>query len=281
MMRKIFLPAAPLLVCLACFLPIAAGCASAPEKTPTKTITMLWEPAYQPDLVFEPFQGAIDAAGFTVGIIRLDFDYETVPPGEWALTPAERDYRTEFIDSFSEGLKKALTSGGMKVRGPFPEYDDMSFLDRSKCDFVLRTKLLVEFEPTRSTLIEELPGYGGPYGEPLVYGRSRDRLDTRARLEIEIIDPRTRKQLDWHVLKTDTITKSYDQIWSQWTVAHGRNWRTGWRVLEYSEKKYPNYHNADNATGRALEDVYHNFMPRLSDMISAKEFKLLETKKRD
>jgi hypothetical protein len=269
MMRKIFLPVAPLLVCLACFSMIAGGCASAPEAKPTRTITELWEPAYQADFDFEPFQVPAEPAGYTVGIIRLDFDSESVPPGEWKLTPAERAYRSEFIDSFSEGLKKALTAEGMEVRGPFAEYDDMTFLDRSKCDFVLRPKLLVEFEPTRSTLI----------GEPLIYGRSDDHLDAKACLELETIDPRTRKQLDWRSLNTDTITKSYDQLWSRWIMMYGRNARSGWRVLEYSERKYPNYHNADNATGRALEDIYHNFMPRISDMVSTNEFKALDKRK--
>jgi hypothetical protein len=281
MMRKIFLPVAPLLVCLACFSMIAAGCASAPEAKPTRTITELWEPIYNADFDFEPFQIPGKPAGYTVGIIKLDFDSESVPPGEWELSPAERAYRSEFIDSFSRGLRKALTAEGMEVRGPFAEYDDMTFHDRSKCDFVLRPKLLVKFEPTRSTLIEELSGFGGPYGEPLIYGRSADRLDAKARLELEIIDPRTRKQLDWRSLNTDTITKSYDQIWSRWVMMYGRNSRSGWRELEYSERKYPNYHNADNATGRALEDIYHDFMPRISDMVSTKEFKQLDKRTRE
>ncbi len=281
MMRKILSPVAPLLVCLACFAVIAAGCASAPETVPTRSITELWEPIYQVDFDFEPFQAPAEPAGYTVGIIRLEFEFESVPPGEWELTPTERAYREEFIGSFSDGLKKALTGKGMEARGPFAEYDDMTFLDRSKCDFVLRPKLLIELKPKRSTLIEELSGFGGPYGEPLIYGRSDDRLDAKARLELEVIDPRTRKQLDWRFLNTDTITKGYDQLWSRWIMAYGRNARSGWRVLEYSERKYPNYHNADNATGKALEDIYHNFMPRISDMISVKEFKQIEKRKRE
>ncbi len=281
MMRKIFLPVAPLLVCLACFSLVAVGCASTPEATPTRTITELWEPAYQPDFDFDPFQVPTEPAGYTVGIVRLEFVFESATPGEWEFTATERAYRSEFIDSFSEGLKKALTAEGMEVRGPFVEYDDMTFLDRSKCDFVLRPKLLLKLEPKRSTLIEELSGFGGPYGEPLIYGRSDDQLDAKARLELEIIDPRTRKQLDWRSLNTDTITKSYDQIWSRWIMTYGRNARSGWRVLEYSERKYPNYHNADNATAKALEDIYHNFMPRICDIVSAKEFKLIEKRKKE
>jgi hypothetical protein len=169
----------------------------------------------------------------------------------------------------------------MEARGPVAEYDDMTFLDRSKCDFVVRPKLLLELAPKRSTLIEELSGFGGPYGEPLIYGRSADQLDVKARLELEVIDPRTRKQLEWRSLNTDTITKSYDQLWSRWIMTYGRNERSGWRALEYSAKKYPNYHNADNATGKALEDIYHNFMPRVSDMVTVKEFKQIEKRKRE
>ena len=280
-MRKTLLLVAPLIFCFACSVLVISGCVSAPEAVETESITRMWEPALQPDFAFEPFHLTAEPVGQTVGIIELDFSYESVPPDEWILTPMGRQHRDEFVDAFFDGLKKMLVAEGMAVKGPYATYDDMTFADRSRCNFILQPKLLLELEPTRATLIEELTGFGGPYGEPLVYGRSVDRLDARARLELEIIDPRTRKQLDWHLLKADDITKSYDQLWSQWTMTYGRNSRTGWKVLEYSQKKYPNYHNGDNATGRALEDVYHNFMPRLSDMITAKEFKRLENRKRE
>jgi hypothetical protein len=281
MMRKTWLPLAILILCFTCSASLISGCASSPEVPPTRSITRLWEPAFQPDYAFEPCQPVSKPTGPAVGIVALDFSYETVPPGERMLTPAERQHRDAFVDAFFDGLKKMLASQGMEVKGPYAAYDDMTFAERSKCNFVLRPKVLFEFEPKRETLIEELTGFGGPYGEPRVYGRSEDRLDVRARLELEIIDPRTRKQLDWHLLKVDEISESYDQLWSQWTMNYDRSYRIGWRPLEYSRKKYPNYHNGDNATGRALEEAYHNFMPRLSDMITAKELKRLESRKRE
>lgn len=292
-MRKTLRPVAPLLICLVCLL---SGCArlpslpswswlppyEPPEAKETRSITELWEPVYEPDFAFEPYHAQSDPDGYTVGIIDLEFSYESVPQGEWVMTPLEEKYRKDFIDAFSRGLKKILMGEGMEVRGPFLSYDDMTFTERSKCDFVIRPKLSVELQPTRSsTLIEELPGYGGPYGEPFVYGRSQGRLEARARLEYEIIDPRTRRQLGWHMLESDTISKSYEQLWSQWTMTYGRNSRTGWHVLEYNPKKYPNYHNAENATGKALEDIYHGFMPRITSLVSAGEFKLLDEQKRE
>ncbi len=292
MRNKTSLPVALTMICLACLASLLSGCSSlpswswlptyeAPEEKETHSITELWEPAYKPDFDFEPYRGQIEAAEYTIGVVELSFTYESVPPGEWVLTPLEHEHRTDFIDAFSRGLKKALTAKGMDVRGPFPSYDDITFVQRSKCDFIIRPKLHVEFEPDRSTLIEELPDYGGPYGAPNIYGRSDSRLETRARLEYEIIDPRTRKQLERHALEADASAKSYVQLWSQWTMTYGNNSRSGWRVLEYSEQKYPNYHNADNATARALEDLYHGFMPRIESMVTAKEFEFLEGRKRE
>jgi hypothetical protein len=284
-MRKILLPVGAIFLFLAFLALAASGCASPPEAVETKSITRLWEPALQPDFSFAPHQSLSEPAGQTVGIIKLDFECESVPAGEWIMTPTEQQHRDEFVDAFFDGLEKMLVAKGIDVKGPYATYDDMTFDDRSQCDFVMQPELLLEVEPTRSTLIEELAGFGGPYGEPLIYGRSDDRLDASAHLKIEIIDPRTRRQLDRHVLKTDDISKDYDQLWSQWTMTYGNNSRTGWRVLEYSRKKYTNYHNGDNATGRALEDVFHDFMQRLDGMITLKELdrlgdRKMETKKR-
>jgi len=171
---------------------------------------------------------------------------------------------------------------GMAPGGPFASYDDMSFVERSKCDFVIRPRLFLALEQTRSsTLIEELPEHGGPYGEPLVYGRSQGRLVARARLEYEIIDPRTRKQLAWHTLESDKISKDFEQLWSRWTMTYGNNSRSGWRTLEYNLKKYPGYHNADNATGKALEEIYHDFMPRIAELVSTNEFRLLDERRQE
>jgi len=281
MMRKNLPLITTAIICFVCSIFVVSGCASAPEAVESKSITELWEPAFQPDFGLEPFPPVSELTGPTVGVVKLDFCFESVPPGERALTPAERGHRDAFVDAFFDGLKKILLAKGMEVKGPYATYDDMTFADRLHCNFILAPKLVVEVEPSRATLIEELTGFGGPYGEPLIYGRSGDHLDARARLELEVIDPRTRRQLDWHLLKTENITKSYDQLWSRWTMQYGRNTRTGWRVLEYSEKKYPNYHNGDNATGRALEDVYHDFMPRLDHLITAEEFKRLEDIKQE
>ena len=285
MMRKTFPPVAFATVCLACFICVLCTCAYLPPYPPeakvTRSITELWEPVYKPDFAFELYQARSEPVGYTVGVIALDFSYDIMPRGEWVMTSLEEEYRKGFIDAFSESLKKILTAKGMDVIGPYASYDDITFNDRSRCDFIILPKLFVEFEPTRSTLIEELPDFGGPYGEPLIYGRSGDRLDARARLEYEIIDPRTREQLDCRSLKSDMAGKSYVQLWSRWTMTYGGNSRTGWHVLEYSRRKYPKYHNADNAMGKALEDLYHGFMPRIDGMVSAGEFELLEGRKRE
>ena len=60
-----------------------------------------------------------------------------------------------------------------------------------------------------------------------------------------------------------------------------KNARTGWRMLEYNSKKYPNYHNADNATGKIMEELYHTFMPRINNLVSAKEFDFLQERKKE
>jgi hypothetical protein len=263
-----------------------SGCASwmppswtTPEKVVTSPITELWEPAYVPDFAFDPIVGQSEMAGCKVAIIDVSFSYSSVPSGEWEMAPPEEAYRRDFVRAFSRSLEKILTAKGMEAIGPYRSYDDMTFTERSRCDFVILPSLLVEFEPRRDTLIEELFGYAGPFGEPIIYGRSGDCLDARARLEYEVIDPRTRKQLDRHVIRSDPKSKEYDRLWSQWTMNFGNNSRTGWRVLEYSRKKYPNYHNADNATGKILEAIYHDFMPRLDGMLSAGEFGRLEEMK--
>lgn len=274
MMRKRHLALA--LALLACFSLIISGCLSTPpEAKVTRPINELWEPVYRPDFAFEPYRTG-GSAGYTVGLVELDFAFESVPQDAWEMTARERMYHEEFIDAFAEGLKEIFTAKGMAVRGPFPTYDDIGFVERSKCDFVLRPKLVLELEPTQLTLIEELSDYGGPHGEPLVYGASSNRLDARARLEYVVIDPRTRKRLHSHSLRTRTITKGYEQLWSRWTMTYGNNSRAGWRTLEHRPRKYPNYHNADNATAKALEDVYHDLMPRLNKVISSRELALLK-----
>jgi len=180
-----FPPVAFAMVCLACFICVLCACAYLPPYPPeakvTRSITELWEPVYKPDFAFESYQARSEPVGYTVGIIALDFSYDIMPRGEWVMTSLEEEYRKGFIDAFSESLKKILTAKGMDVMGPYASYDDITFIDRSRCDFIMLPKLSVEFEPMRSTLIEELPDFGGPYGEPLIYGRSGDRLDARAR----------------------------------------------------------------------------------------------------
>jgi len=272
---------------IACLSFAVGGCASSapswlaetPEKIVTSPITELWEPVYEPDFAFDPIVKRSGPVGRKIAIVAMSFAYDSVPPGEWEMAPLEEKYQRDFVRAFSRSLEKILTAKGMDVVGPYAAYDDMTFTERSQCDFVIVPSLSVEFEPRRDTLIEELPEYGGPFGEPIIYGRSGDRLDARARLEYEIIDPRTRKQLDWHLIRSEPKGKNYDQLWSQWTMTFGNNSRTGWRVLEYSRSRYPNYHNADNATGKILEEIYHDFMPRLDGMLSAREFGRLEEMK--
>ena len=285
-MRRAFLPIILMVFIVACFSFVVSGCASwsppswtAPEEVVTSPITELWEPIYEPDLSFESFDTWPGTTGYKVGVIDVGFSCNSVPPGEWEMAPLEEEYQRNFVRAFSRSLGQILIAKGTTVMGPYPSYDDMTFSERSSCDFVIQPSLFVEFEPRRDTLIEELAEYGGPFGEPIIYGRSGDRLEARARLEYDVIDPRTRKRLDWHLIKSDPKSKGYDQLWSQWTMIFGNNSRTGWRVLEYSRKKYPNYHNADNATGKILEEIYHDFMPRLDGMLSAKEFGRLEEMK--
>ena len=290
-MRRASLPIALMVFTVACFSFAVCGCASwtppstpswlveAPEEVVTSPITELWEPVYEPDFAFDPIVRQSGMSGYKVAIVDMNFSYDSMPSGEWELAPLEEEYRKDLVSAFSQSLKKILTAKGMKAVGPYRSYDDMTFTERSRCDFVIVPSLSVEFEPRRDTLIEELPEYGGPFGEPVIYGRSGDRLDARARLEYEVVDPRTRRQLDWHLIRCDPKSKEYDQLWSQWTMNFGNNSRTGWRVLEYSRSKYPNYHNADNATGKILEAIYHDFMPRLDGMLSAREFGRLEEMK--
>lgn len=284
-MRRTSPPVALVAVCLACFVCLFYACASLPIHLPeareTRCITELWEPVYRPDFAFEPYRAGPEHVSYTIGVIDVDFNCKTIPPGEWELTPQEQQFQRDFIVAFSEGMKKIVTGKGMVARGPYASYDEMTFIERARCDFVVQPKLVLELEPSWSTMIEELPEYGGPYGEPRIYGRSHDGVEARARLEFAVIDPRTRRELELHALKSDTLSKGYEQLWSQWTMTCGKNARTGWRVLEYNPKKYPNYHNADNATGKIMEEMYHAFMPRINNLVSVKEFDFLQERKKE
>ena len=210
----------------------------------------------------------------------MDLDCKIIPPDKRVLTPLEREYQKSFVHAFSEGIGNILGSEGLAVRGPFGSFDEMSFVERSRCDFLVETKCFLKMEPTQSTLIEKLPEYGGPHGEPYIYGRSQGNLKANARLVYIVTDPHTRKELASYTLKNEMTDRDYEQLWSQWTMTYGKkNVRTGWHTLEYNRRKYPNYHNAANATGKILEELYHVFMPKISNLISVEEFKVLENRK--
>lgn len=271
------------LICSALFF---TGCVASSPKVP---ITGLYEPMYTPINHYETQQKQTEPAGYTIGIINMQTEIETTPPNGWDFSsPLQQQYLNGFKNSFSVGLEKILTSKGLSVSGPFDSYEEMTYPQRSRCDFLIQPILKLNFQPIVGGL-REIPEYGGPNGERYTYAKRSTSMTVTAEMHYLIYDPLTREKLERHKLKTDPITKSTELIAIQLvkTDQKGKVIQKHFKDLYFVNANNEGYYNGEVLLGKITDDLYTIFMGKVDNIISVEEYahltkykKELEKKKR-
>ena len=248
---------------------MVCGCAIAPPKRP---ITELYASLSDPGYDFTPAQAQGTPAGYTVGIINMDLDVVCIPQKALSVTELGKQYLGNFIGGFNTGFEKILTSKGITVSGPFESYDEMTYPERSRCDFLIQPCAKVTFQPL-ATPVQRLNDRGGPNGESWVMGASDTCLKVKAELEYVILDPLTQEKLERHRLKTDTVSVDFRKIYCKYTTRDdkGKVIKEEWREITF-DQSFPGYHNEDVAVGQILDQLYSEFMPKIDGLVSVAEF---------
>lgn len=264
-----------ILLCLALF---AIGCAA---STPKQSITTLYSPMYNPNYSYSPNSDKKGAANYTIGIIDMEFTTEATPPNSWVIaTPLEKQYVNNFKKSFSGGLEKIFLSKGFTVSGPFESYEEMTYPDRSRCDFLVQPIIKLSFQPSNMS-VQRLSGYNGPNGQNWVYGENDFNLAVSAELSYLIYDPLTKEKLERHKLKTDPFIKSSKRLWISMVNRdkNGKITKEWWE--RPSTQNHPNYHNDEILTGLVTDELYDNFMSKVDKLVSVEEFNHLRKYKKE
>ena len=253
------------------------GCATAP-RGPKKKITELYAPIYKPAYDFEPPQQQSQPTGYTIGIVNAQFKLVSIPERKFEINTAmSKKYVEDFIQAFSYGLEKIMTSKGITVAGPFESYEEMTYPQRKRCDFLIMPIVEVEVTSNELTSVSQLtkiPGYSGPNGENYIYATWIYKTDSIAEIDYVIFDPLAKEKLERHKLKSDTIPKSVTTLLSEYSIRNnaGEVTKTGYRSLDMYEGSYPNYHNHEVIVGEILDAIYSDFMPRINELVSVEEF---------
>ena len=93
-----------------------------------------------------------------------------------------------------------MFSQGITVSGPFESYEEMTYPERSRCEFLVQPKLKIffeghEFDPAT---YQKLPQYVGPNQQPYQYIKQDATLQVRAELNYVIHDPLINEKLERH-----------------------------------------------------------------------------------
>jgi len=222
-----------------------------------------------------------EASGFTVGIVDMGFDYESTPPDLWNVqTPLEFQYLKGFVTSFSTQLEEILFRQGITVSGPFEDYEEMTYPERSRCDFIVQPNLKIFFEGLEwdRESYQKLPQYWGPRQQRYRYMKQTATLQVRAELSYVIHDPLTNEKLERHKLKTDSVYHTFEAL----GVMHYKE--TGASVGEVPlshDSEHPNYMNGQYVFGKVLAKLYPIFMERVARLVSVEEFVHLQQYKEE
>ena len=203
----------------------------------------------------------------------MDFTTEATPPNSWVIsTPLEKQYVKNFKGSFSSGLEKILFSKGFTVSGPFESYEEMTYPERSRCEFLVQPILKLVFQPNLLG-IQKISGYSGPSGQNWVYGMGDLNLSVSAEMSYVIYDPLTKEKLERHKLKTDPFVKSAKSLWIKKVTKdkNGNVTKEWWEQLS-KDKDHHNYHNGEILTGLVTNELYKNFMNKVDKIVSVEEF---------
>lgn len=268
-----------ILVCVAIGF-FLGGCAA---PTPKKLITELYEPMYTQQLSYKANQEQNKPAGYTVGIINMMTAIETTPPNSWNISsPLEQQYVNNFKESFSAGLENILTSKGITVSGPFESYEEMTYPERSRCDFLVQPILTLSFQPVVGNYIE-IPDYWGPNGEGFSYAKRDVSLKVMAEMDYILYDPLTKEKLERHKLKTDSIGQSSTLLAVQYVEKdkNGTTIKKWWVDLFEANPKHTNYYNGEILIGKITDELYALFMAKVDKIISVEEFDHLKKYKEE
>jgi hypothetical protein len=251
-----------------------AGCAT---SVPTKPITELYEPIYQPAFNYTPQQQQSSPAGYTVGIINMQFSYESMPANTYVLeSDLNKQYTKNFVHAFSTSLEKILMSKGIAVTGPFDSYEEMTYPERSRCDFLIQPTVKLQFQ-TKTYNSQELPEYDGPQMQRWSYMKMNFDLTATAKMEYVIYDPLTSEKLERHKITTDPITKSSYLL----AVRHVQKDSSGnvvkqtWVPL-WKDRDHSGAHNTEVIYGKIIDDLFGKYMTKVDGLISIEEFNHLK-----
>ena len=258
---------------------LLSGCA----LTPKKPIAELYDPVYSCKYQFTPAQKQDKPVGYTIGIIDMNLTSQSVPPKSFGIiTDLEKQYVNEFTKAFSAGLEKIFMSKGMTVSGPFESYEDMTYPERSRCDFLVQPEVNLTFYPTPGTL-EKLPSYGGPNGEYWTMAQLPFSVKATAELKYVILDPLTQEKLERHSLKTDNVKHDFSVLYCHYVTKNkkGETVKEEWKDIWHDKKAFPGYHNVEVVVGKITDDLFSVFMPKIDRLVSVEEFDHLKKYKEE
>lgn len=251
----------------------------------TVRITDQWEPLYTPKFDYQIADNTKEFSGFTIGIIHPEFIEQGFIDGKknvWRIangSDREKQYLIKFKREISNAFEKILLSKGNKVLGPYTSYQEMTFPERERCNFLIKPTFIVDLETNSIGNFQILEDVGGPNLEAYAFGNIRQIITGNTQMDYVILDPLTQEKLERHKLTTESVSVEYTAYF-QGMYDSKTNKPIDFTTITEHAKQYPNnyaskYYDSDNASAQILESLFVKFVPQVEKLISVDEFKYL------
>jgi len=245
-------------------------------STRSTRINDAWESPYYARYEFDPGPKAASPADYTVGILEVQFVQKK--NDTWYYRPEDMYLVEPFQREVANSIEKILINKGCKVAGPFKSYEEMTFPERDRCDFLIEPKLIVDLNYAEfSNTFKVLNDVGGPNMENFAYAKVDGELKGSVEMTYVILDPLTAEKLERHKLITDNVSQPATLFMQGYY--NDKNQPTNWKELKAWEKENPkyrgmynNYSNLENVSKKLFLQLYNQAMPEINRLISVAEF---------
>lgn len=217
------------------------------------------EPAYKPNFDFKLKPAQKSEVAYVIGIIETDFIEKNTSRNKWTFSTAqEKQALNDMKREIANGFEKILLSRGLKVSGPYANFEEMTYPQRERCTFLIKPTILIDVganTTSRETVEDKETEKRFVISKGIVNGS--------VEMEYLILDPLTKEKMERHKLKTKTISINYTDVTGGYVVVN--------RQIVHRNRAT----NSDNVSAKILEDIFQEFISKANDLISVDEFKHL------
>ena len=238
-------------------------------------------PLFMPTFEYEVnTKGKVTSGDFTIGIILPSIEISNKTS-----IPLHGSYLESFHESLLLKIEEISTNKGIKIIGFFESYDDMTYPERSECDFIIYSQIGMKIGDDNPELLsyDNFPSINrillarNEAESNHHYVKINDYSNTSVTsFSFDIHDPLTNLKLERFETKTKPVKSSFPRIIG-WNISkESINKTVGSSFTLNRSNGHPNYMNDIYGFGSMLEGLYPTLMKYFDDKISISDFERLK-----